>query len=98
MSNIDFAPTAYTVKNPGNGKPCRYDGNDYRPADGKQEYRRLTETYPNMARFVVPDHFVQEYCRAFDASCWSGGGGMGVDTVRIFTQLAETGLGQAKFS
>jgi len=98
MTNIDFTPTAYTVKNPADGKPCRYDGNDFRQADGEQEYRRMTESYPNMARFVVPDHFVQEYCRSFDASCWSGSGGRNVDSVRIFTRLAETGLGQAKFS
>lgn len=98
MSNIDFSPTAYTVKNPGNGKPCRYDADDSQSADGEQEYRRLTEEFPNTARFVVPDHFVQEYCRAFDAYWRSDGGDMGVDTVRIFAQLAETGLRQAKFS
>ena len=98
MSNIDFAPTAYTVKNPGNGKPHRYNDNDGYTEDAKRELERLVEVYPNAARFVVGDHFVQEYCRAYDASCWSGSGGYGLDTTRVFFKLVETGLGQAKFS
>lgn len=97
MTNIDFSPTAYTVKNPGNGKPHRYDDNDGYTEDAKRELERLVEVYPNAARFVVGDHFVQEYCRAYDASCWSGSGGPRRGPL-VFFKLVETGLGQAKFS
>jgi hypothetical protein len=51
-----------------------------------------------MARFVVPDHFVQEYCRAYDSSCWGGSGGYSLDSAGVFFRLAEKGLGQARFS
>jgi hypothetical protein len=100
MDSIDFTPTAYTVKSPGNGQPRRYEGDDWKWAiDGaKKELTRLSEAYPNLARFVVPDHFVQEYCREYDRNLYSGGRGFGVYGDRPFFELAERGLGQARFS
>ena len=32
MSTIDFTPTAYTVKSPGNGKELRYEGENWKNA------------------------------------------------------------------
>jgi hypothetical protein len=100
MSNIDFTPTAYTVKSPGNGQPRRYEGDDWKNAvaNAKVELAQLTNEYPNLARFVVPDHFVQEYCRDYDSNLYSGGRGFGVNGDRAFFRLAEKGLGAAQFS
>jgi hypothetical protein len=100
MSNIDFTPTAYTVKSPGNGQPRRYEGDDWKNAvaNAKVELAQLTNEYPNLARFVVPDHFVQEYCRDYDSNLYSGGRGFGVSGDRAFFRLAEKGLGAAQFS
>jgi hypothetical protein len=47
---------------------------------------------------VVPDHFVQEYCRDYDSNLYSGGRGFGVSGDRAFFRLAEKGLGVAQFS
>jgi hypothetical protein len=100
MSNIDFTPTAYTVKSPGNGQLRRYEGDDWKNAvaNAKVELAQLTNEYPNLARFVVPDHFVQEYCRDYDSNLYSGGRGFGVSGDRAFFRLAEKGLGVAQFS
>ncbi len=100
MSNIDFTPTAYAVKSPGNGQLRRYEGEywEYALANAKVELAQLTNEYPNMARFVVPDHFVQEYCRDYDSNLYSGGRGFGVTGEAAFFRLAERGLGQAKFN
>ena len=97
--DIDFTPTAYTVKTPGNGQPGRYEGENWKYAigHGKEEFTRLSETYPNLARFVVPDHFVQEYCRDYDRNLWSGGRGFGVHGDRAFFDLVEKGLSQSNF-
>jgi len=100
MSNIDFTPTAYTVTTPGNGERGRYEGENWKYAieGAKRELDRLVETYPNLARLVVPDHFVQEYCRVYDRNLWGGGRGFGVHGDRAFFELAEKGMGQAKFN
>jgi hypothetical protein len=97
--DIDFTTTAYTVTTPGNGKPGRYEGENWKYAieGAKRELVRLVETYPNMARFVVPDHFVQEYCRVYDRNLWSGGRGFGVYGDNAFFELAEKGLAQSNF-
>lgn len=97
---IDFTPTAYTVKSPGNGQPRRYEGDDWKWAieGAKKELTRLSEAYPNLAQLVVPDHFVQEYCRDYDRNLYSGGRGFGVHGDQAFIELAERGLGQARFS
>ena len=99
MSTIDFTPTAYTVKSPGNGKELRYEGENWKNAIGygKEEFARLSEAYPNIARLVVPDHFIQEYCKEYDRNLWSGGRGFGVHGDWAFFALAEKGLAQAKF-
>ena len=98
--DIDFTPTSYTVTTPGSGKPGRYEGENWKYAieGAKRELIRLVETYPNMARLVVPDHFVQEYCRVYDRNLWSGGRGFGVYGDQAFFELAEKGLGEARFS
>ena len=98
--DIDFTPTSYTVTTPGSGKPGRYEGENWKYAieGAKRELVRLVETYPNMARLVVPDHFVQEYCRVYDRNLWSGGRGFGVYGEQAFFRLAETGLGHPRFS
>ena len=98
---IDFSPTAYTVKNPGNGELCRYTEDKLGPyaiETAKQHFIELTKEYPSLARFVVPDHYVQEYCRLYDSSLYGGGGGYGVDRLRPFLKLAERGAQQAKFN
>jgi hypothetical protein len=98
--SIDFTTTAYTTRSPGNGQQVRYEGENWKYAieGAKRELVRLVETYPNMARFVVPDHFVQEYCRDYDRNLYSGGRGFGVYGEQAFFRLAETGLGHARFS
>lgn len=92
MSNIDFSPTAYTVKDPGNGKDRRYEA-DTHPrsvADGQRAFSQLAEAYPNLAATVVPDHFVQLFCRSQDNASWSGGYGVTFEQqLGIFITLAE---------
>lgn len=99
MSTIDFSPTAYTVKSPGSGKIMRYESGMYPQMVGEaeREYIQLADEFPNLSRFVVPDHFVQEYCRAYDSNLYSGGGGYGVRGIAHFLMLAERGVGQAQF-
>ncbi len=96
--SIDFTPTAYTVRNPGNGQQVRYEGEGWaRPISVAQVgYANLAAEYPALFTHIVPDHFVQEYCRALDAAAWSGGGDVNVNG--IILRLAEKGLGQARFS
>lgn len=100
MDSIDFTPTTYTVKSPGNGKTRRYEGEYWEQAitDAKVELAQLINEYPNLARFVVPDHFVQEYCRDYDSNLYGGGRGFGVSGKGAFFRLAEKGLGAARFS
>jgi hypothetical protein len=99
MSTIDFSPTAYTVKSPGSGKTTRYESSMYPHLVGEasREYTRLADEFPNLSRFVVPDHFVQEYCRAYDSNLYSGGGSYGMQGIAHFLMLAERGVGQAQF-
>lgn len=73
MNTIE--PTAYTVKDPGNGKPRRYKGNDLNGVvdSAKQVWEKLVSAYPALTSAVVPDHFIQEYCQRWDSALWSGG-------------------------
>lgn len=92
MSNIDFSPTAFTVKDPGNGKDRRYevDAHPRSVADGQRAFTQLAAAYPNLAATVVPDHFVQLFCRSQDNSAWSGGYGVSFEQqLGIFITLAE---------
>ena len=72
-------PTAYTVKDPGNGKERRYEGDNwkYRIEEAKRMWEVLVDSYPSLTLAVVPDHFVQEYCRRCDSASWSGSYGPG---------------------
>ena len=99
MRTIDFSPTAYTVKSPGSGKTTRYETSMYPHLVGEasREYTRLADEFPNLSRFVVPDHFVQEYCRAYDSNLYSGGGSYGMQGIAHFLMLADRGVGQAQF-
>jgi hypothetical protein len=52
-----------------------------------------------LSALVVPDHFVQLFCKAQDNASWSGGYGVSYETQQgIFLSLAEKGLGQARFN
>jgi len=98
MSNIDFSPTAYTVKSPGNGASRRYEG-DYWAFNidrAKRVFEDLEGEYPTLAALIVPDHFVQEYCRGCDSASWSGSSFNG--EIRVFLELANRGALQAKFN
>lgn len=98
---IDFTPTAYTVKSPADGKPCRYTEEKLGPyaiKTAQRHFVELTEAYPGLARFVVPDHYVQEYCRAYDNNLLLSVGGYGVDRLRPFLRLADRGAEQAKLN
>ena len=100
MSNIDFTPTAYTVESPEDGAQVRYEGAHHEDSikEAKRRFHGLMKAYPHLAVKVVPDHFVQEYCRDYDRNLWSGGRGFGVHGDRPFFELAEKGLGEARFS
>jgi len=100
MNTIDFSPTAYTVKHPGNGREIRYEATMYPQMVGAaaRVYTQLVDQYPNLAQFVVPDHFVQEYCRAYESGLYGGSRGFSVDDLSPFLRLAEVGARQAKFS
>lgn len=99
MSNIDFSPTAYTVTKPGKGEQGRYTEEQYPYAfkDAIRYYTELAEYYPNLARFVVPDHYIQEFCLEYERGLWSGSRGFGTDRYTPFFRLAERGAGQAQF-
>jgi hypothetical protein len=101
MSNIDFTPTAFTVKDPGNGKERRYEAVHYPQAvgDAARVFTHFADLYPSLAALVVADHFIQLYCQAKDNASWSGGYGVSYETQQgIFLSLAEKGLGQARFN
>jgi hypothetical protein len=101
MSNINFTPTAYTVKDPGNGKERRYEAGTHprMVADAQRVFIQFAAAYPSLSALVVPDHFVQLFCKAQDNASWSGGYGVSYETQQgIFLSLAEKGLGQARFN
>lgn len=97
---IDFTPTAYTVKSPYDGMSRRYENEHWLTTieTARQHFIELAEEYPSLARFVVPDHYIQEYCRLYDSNLYGGGGGYGVDRIRPFLRLADRGAEQAKFN
>ena len=98
MSTIDFTPTAYTVSDPGNGKERRYESDHwaYDISRAKVRFEDLEGEYPTLAALIVPDHFVQEYCRGCDSASWSGSSFNG--ELRVFLELANRGALQAKFN
>ena len=101
MSNIDFTPTAYTVKDPGNGKDRRYEAVQHprMVADAQRAFIQLAEEYPDLVKMVVPDHFIQLFCRAQDSASWSGGYGVSYETQQgIFLGLAEEAANRNRFS
>ena len=101
MSNIDFTPTAYTVRDPGNGKERRYEAGTHprAVADAQRVFAQLAEAYPTLAASVVPDHFIQLFCRAQDSASWSGGYGVSYETQQgIFLGLAEEAANRNRFS
>jgi hypothetical protein len=97
--NIDFTPTAYTVTNPGNGQQVRYDTSLWPGvvAAAQEEFYAWSKAFPSLAQFIVPDYFVQEFCRAYDSSLHGGYGGR-VNADGIFLKLAEAGARQARFN
>ena len=100
MSNINFAPTAYTVESPEDGIRRRYEVEDYKDTikEAKRRFRGLMKAYPHLAVKVVPDHFVQEYCAADEGASWSGRGGVDDDIVlEVFLDLLETAAIQGTF-
>ena len=98
MKNIDFTPTAYTVRSPGDGSQVRYEGEqwDWDIRRAKSIYEEFATDYPALAALVVPDHFVQEYCRGCDSASWSG------STFRewneVFLELANRAIVHSKFN
>ena len=101
MSNIDFSPTAFTVKDPGNGKDRRYEAVTHprSVADAAREFSRLAEEYPVLVKLVVPDHFIQLYCQTQDNNSWSGDYGVSTGEARmIFLNLLEAAVKGNQFS
>lgn len=101
MSNIDFSPTAYTVKDPGNGKERRYETvhHPQRVADAQRVFTQFTDHYPTLAGQVVPDHFVQLFCRAQDNASWSCSYGVSFEQQQfILLTLLEEAARQNRFS
>ena len=101
MSNIDFTPTAFTVKDPGNGKDRRYEAVTHprMVADAARVFTQFAEIYPTLAATVVPDHFIQLFCRAQDNASWSGGYGVTYEQqLGIFLGLAEKAAKGNQFS
>ena len=99
--DIDFSPTAFTVKDPGNGKDRRYEAVTHprMVADAAREFGRLAEEYPTLVKLVVPDHFIQVHCQTQDNNSWSGGYGVSSDQARmIFLNLLETAATQNRFN
>lgn len=95
MSTI--VPTAYTVKDPGNGKPRRYEGDDYKHSVDRsvRMWNAIVESYPHLTNAIVPDHFVQEYCRRCDSASWSGSYGPGDEVpAEIILMLLEIAAGR----
>ena len=101
MSNIDFSPTAFTVKDPGNGKDRRYEAVTHprSVSDAAREFSRIAEEYPTLVKLVVPDHFIQLHCQTQDNNSWSGGYGVNTEQSRmIFLNLLEKVANQNRFS
>ena len=101
MNNIDFTPTAFTVKDPGNGKDRRYEPAQHprMVADAQRAFIQLAEEYPGLVKMVVPDHFIQLHCRAQDNASWSGGYGVTSGDARmVFLNLLEESAKQNRFS
>lgn len=97
--DIDFSPTAFTVKDPGNGKERRYDAALQTRSDAERVFTHFAEEYPSLAAQVVPDHFVQLFCRAQDAASWSGGYGVSYERQQvILLGLLETAAKHNRFS
>jgi len=95
MSTIE--PTAYTVRDPGNGRKRRYGGKDWQGdiARAERMWYTLVEAYPMLTRSIVPDHFIQEYCQRCDSATWSGSYGPGDDApAEIMLKLLETAAGR----
>jgi hypothetical protein len=96
---IDFTPTAFTVKDPGNGNARRYDHDTQVAADARQAFKRAIEEWPALAALVVPDHYVQTYCRAADNASWSGHGMVSRERERtILLDLLEREVIGRRFS
>ena len=90
-------PTAYTVRDPGNGKERRYEGDHWllTISRAEQMWSALVESYPALTSAIVPDHFVQEYCRCCDSASWSGSYGPGDGApAEIMLKLLETAAGR----
>jgi hypothetical protein len=101
MSTIDFAPTAFTVSDPGNGKERRYEATHYpqRVADAQRVFTQFADSYPTLVATVVPDHFVQLFCQAQDSASWSGSYGVSFERQQaIFLTLLETAAKQNRFN
>ena len=101
MANIDFSPTAFTVKDPGNGKERRYEAVTHPRAvtDAARVFTQFAEIYPTLAATVVPDHFIQLYCRAQDNASWSGGYGVSFEQQQfILLTLLEEAAKRNRFS
>ena len=101
MSTINFTPTAYTVKDPGNGKERRYEATHYpqRVADAQRVFTQFADYYPTLAGTVVPDHFIQLFCQEQDASSWSGIYGVSFERQQfILLTLLEEAAKQNRFS
>jgi hypothetical protein len=96
---IDFTPTAFTVKDPGNGSTRRYDHDTQVAADARQAFKRAMEEWPTLVALVVPDHYVQTYCRAADNASWSGVGMVSRERERtILLDLLEREVIGRRFS
>ena len=101
MSNIDFTPTAFTVKDPGNGKERRYEASHHPQmvADAQRVFTLFADSYPTLAGQVVPDHFVQLFCQAQDSASWSGSYGVSFERQQfILLTLLESAAKQNRFS
>ena len=99
--DIDFSPTAFTVKSPGNGQERRYEATTHptMTAEAQRAFTLIAADWPALARTVVPDHFVQLFCQAEDAASWSGSFGVSIERQReIFLDLLETATRQNRFS
>ena len=99
--DIDFTPTAFTVKDPGNGKERRYEAtlHPQAVADAARVFTHFAGLYPGLTALVVPDHFVQLYCQAKDNASWSGSYGVSYERQQgIFLSLVETAVTQNRFS
>jgi hypothetical protein len=96
MSTIDFSATDYTVKSPGNGKTRRYEGVhwEFDINQAQRTFEELEGMYPALGALIVPDHFVQEFCRSCDSAAWSGTSFNG--ELALFLELANRGASQAK--